>query len=159
MPPNLARPNQIISLALQNCSVFAGVKGRQQIDKQVVKLGRATRENILAKQIDKNDGLIARQLAVNSKAHWDQSIPMNTVGDQEVDDEWGKERDTTRLSGSTCFYACPSKGCKNIKPSCLKCFQYVGLDNNIICICGGLTWVVDILSQLKSTLRKNIQTV
>ena len=54
--------------------------------------------------------------------------------EQDLADAWIRDRDTTNCTSSACFYSCPTKGCKKIKPSYLKCFQYNNLDNKIRCI-------------------------
>ena len=63
----------------------------------------------LDKFINQSDGLIARELAPNSKIQWDQLIPMITDVSQEDEDEWDKECDITQFCNSACYYSRPTK--------------------------------------------------
>ena len=65
-------------LLVINCNVYVSDLEMQPIDRQVVKLGRVITNKGLDKLINRSDGPIARQLAINSKAQWDQMIPMIT---------------------------------------------------------------------------------
>ena len=62
-----------------SCNIFVSNQERQEIDREVVKVGRAISAIRLDKFIAKKDGHIGRQFALNSKIQWDQLIPRKMI--------------------------------------------------------------------------------
>ena len=121
------------TIPVLSCNVYANTHEREQIDKQFVKLARSISDKKLNKFIDGSNGVIARQLALNSQIQWDQKIPNVCRTMQDTQDQWEVPDDTTKFVEDVCYYTCPSIDCNKVKPNYLKCFQRNNLDNITKC--------------------------